>query len=230
MYFKRKLLYIPIIHMSADLGTLSHEIDKKGIERVGKKLWERHKEVISGFWNSVVTYLKSLDVKGFKIYQDGMIADGEVGMRIVKEGIKGGSKNYEIIAELLKGGAILVKTEDFALVKMEHDKIKKLAQSKSIMDKFTAYLDYRVTKNSLLNERDKFIAMRIDRTLNHGETGILFLGAYHNIIAKLPKDIHIIQLKDQNKIKEYQRLFLHWKKDEKRFEELANYLTSCVSI
>ena len=225
----KTLIYVPVIHMSADLGSIAKQVDKRGIAGFGEEFWKKHRETISGFWDVIVKYFANLEVKNFKIYQDGLIADGEVGQKIVEEGVKAGSKNYEIIDGLLKRGAVLVKTEDFTLVKEERDRIVKITQAKTIAGKLIGYLKYRLTKNRLLNKRDNFIARRIGSTLSHGETGILFLGAYHNITPKLAEGIQVTEVKEARKIRDYQRLLLSVRKNKGEFEKLAKYLVSPVT-
>jgi hypothetical protein len=222
----RKLYLVPIIHMSADLGTLAMAMDKRGIAELGENFWLRHKETIACFWDAIAEFLDSLEVEGFKIYQDGLIANGEMGMRIVEEGVKEGSKNYEIISGLLKRGASLVKTEDLSLVKKEYDSLTKIVRSKSSGGKIVASLRYKLVQNKLLKERDNFIANRIDATLNDGEVGILFIGAYHDVISKLPGDIEIKEVKKAKKVREYQKLLSNPRRDKRHFEQLAEYLVS----
>lgn len=223
----RKLIYVPIIHISADLGDLAPEIEKRGRVSFGEEGWKKHKEAISGFWDSIVHYFDTLEVKDIKIYQDGLVADGEVGKKIVSEGVQKGSKNYEIVFKLLSRGDKLVKTEDFSLVKKEYDYIIKITKAKKYLKKIIAALDYKFHKKKLLRERDEFIAHTIDKTLGEGETGVLFLGAHHDIISKLPEDIEVIELKERKKIKEYQDSFLSNKnKRKKKLNQLANYLIS----
>ena len=224
----RKLIYVPIIHTSADLGSIANQVDKRGIAGFGEEFWRKHRKTISGFWDSISNYFANLEVKDFKIYQDGLVADGEVGERIVEEGIKAGSKNYEIIDDLVKRGAILVQTEDFPLVKEERDRIVKITQAKTTTQKLIAYLKYRLAKNSLLKKRDNYIAKRVDETLNHGETGILFMGAYHDIIPKLAKKIQVTEIKEVEKVRDYQRLLLSFRKNKEEFDQLARYLVSPV--
>ena len=112
------------------MGSLAPDFEETSIKVLGQKIWQKHKEIISGFWDSIEQFFRSIDVKGFKVYQDGLIADGAEGIRIIKEGITQGSKNYQIIGDLLERGAVLVKTEDFSLVKEEYDYIIKLTHSK----------------------------------------------------------------------------------------------------
>jgi hypothetical protein len=212
--------------MDVDLGSLASDVAKRGIARLGEKVWQRHKETVKGFWDSIDRYFDTLEVSNFKIYQDGMVADGAMGQKILEEGLKGGSKNYEIISKLIQRGAILVKTEDFALVKKERDLLLKMTGARGLTEKLSSYLKYRLAKNKLLRERDRFIANRINETLNQGETGILFIGAYHEAIPKLSKDIHVKEIKDARKIREYQEILLRGKGGTKRFKELSEYILS----
>ncbi len=231
----KALIYVPIIYMSADLGSLSKEVNRRGIAYLSEELWKEHIKTVEGFWGAISHYFDYIDIdtrnrKKMKIYQDGMIAEREVGQKIVEEGIKSGSKNYELVLRLLKRGAILVKTEEFKMVKEELDRLLAITKAKSTSKKLIAFIKYRLIKNRLLSKRDEFISRRIDETLNQDETGILFLGAYHNIKKRLPKDIQIIELKDREKVMEYQRLVPFYNKKKDRFEELSRYLISPVKV
>jgi len=224
----RTLIYVPVIHTSADLGSLAKDVTKRGIADIGEDVWEKHIAAVEKFWDAISGYFDSIDVSGMKIYQDGMVADGEVGQKIVEEGAKSGSRNYELVARLLKRGAILVKTEDFKLVREELDRLVALTQAKSIAHKLSAFIKYKLVKDRLLDKRDKFIAKRIGESLSHGETGIIFIGAYHNIKKRLPASIRISEIKDARLIKEYQMLLPFYQKRRERFEELSRYLEGGV--
>ena len=224
----RTLIYVPVIHTSADLGSLAKDVTKRGIADLGEDVWRQHQRTVEGFWDAISDYFISVDVSGMKVYQDGMVAEGDVGEKIVEEGVKSGSRNYELVARLLKRGAILVKTEDFNLVKEERDKLLKITQAKTKLEKLFGFIRYKLTKNTLLNKRDRFIAQRIDESLPQDQTGILFIGAYHNINPKLPRDIQIKKIKNVQKVREYHRLLPFYSKNRKRFEELGRYLISKI--
>jgi hypothetical protein len=226
----RKLYLVPIIHMSGDMGSLASALDEGATVGLGQELWQRHKEIVSHFWDSIAQFFDSLDVDGFKVYQDGLVADGADGLRIVREGISQGSRNYEIIGKLLERGAVLVKTEALALVRQEHSYITKIARSKFLRGKEVAALSYKLAQSKLLRQRDDFIAKRIKETLGEGETGILFIGAYHDILPKLPDDIQVSQIKNVAKVREYHRVLANRKKHNQHFHQLAEYLISPVSI
>jgi hypothetical protein len=225
----RTLIYVPVIHTSADLGSIAKEVAKRGITDLGQELWEEHRKTVEGFWNVVSDYFDSIDIKGMKIYQDGMVAEDEVGKKIAEDTAKAGSKNYQLILKLLDRGAVLVKTEDFKLVKKEYDRLLSITQAKSITQKIIAFIKYKLVKTVLLNRRDTFIAKRIDQTLKNGEKAILFVGAFHNIKKRLPKDILIKEIKDADKVKKYQKLLPFYHKNSKQFDELGKYLVSEVA-
>jgi len=224
----RTLLYVPIIHTSADLGSLAKDVDRKGLENFGENMWRDHLRTIDGLWDALFLYFDSIYVSGAKIFQDGMFADGDVGLNIIQEGDKAGSKNHQLVSKLLHRGALLMKTEDFNLVKKERDRLLKMIRAKTTAEKLFGLIIYKLTKKTLLKQRDEYIAQRIDQTLKEGETGILFIGAYHHVRPRLPRDIKIKEIKETRKIKEYQSLLPFYHKNIKRFEDLSGYLISKI--
>jgi len=201
----RNLYLVPILHMGADMGSLASALDETAKAEFGQEVWQKHKEAVSSFWDSIGQFFDAMNVEGFKIYQDGMVANGADGLRIISEGISQGSKNYGIIGKLLQRGAVLVKTEDLVMVKQEYAYISKIAHSKSPKEKEVWALRYKVAQGRLLRQRDNFIAKRIEVTLGKGNTGILFIGAYHDILSRLPEDIQVAQVRDITKVREYQK-------------------------
>lgn len=224
----RTLIYVPIIHTGADLGSLAQDVAERGIADLGEEIWEKHRKTVDGYWDAISRYFDTIAVAGMKIYQDGMVAEGEVGQNIVEEIARAGSKNYELIRGLLKRGAFLVKTEDFDLVRQEREKLLAITQAKSVKEKLKAAIRYRLVKERLLKKRDDFIAGRIDSTLDYGEKGVIFLGAFHNIRKKLPQSIQIMEIKDAQKVRTYHKLLPFHMKNKRRFQELAEYLVAEV--
>jgi len=225
----RKLYVIPIIHMSADMGSIASTLDDNATAKLTPELWQRHKEIVSAFWDSISLFLVSLDVNGFKVYQDGLLADGEEGLRIVRESVSQGSKNYAIISRLLERGAVLVKTESLSLVKQEYNYITKMTRSKSLKEREVAALRYKLAQGKLLKQRDEFIAGRINETLAEGKTSILFIGAYHDVVHRLATDIRVGQVKEVARVKEYHKSLTNTKRHDQQLQELGEYLVSPVS-
>jgi hypothetical protein len=225
----RTLLYVPIIHTNADLGSLSKEVAEHGIASLGEEVWERHQQIVAGFWRSVRDAFDGIDVTRMKIYQDGMVADGDIGRRIAEDTAGAGSLNYQLVLELLDRGASLVKTEDFGLVKREYDRLIAMTQARSIGSKLMAVVRYKIAKGTLLKKRDAFIARRINETLESEETGILFIGALHDVVQWLAADIRIEEVKDRRRVWEYQRLLLFHSKHAQQFEEVSRHLIAPVA-
>jgi hypothetical protein len=225
----RKIYLVPIIHTPSDMGSLAPVLSETSADVLGKELWDEHQKTISKFWDSVSWFFNSLPICNFKIYQDGLVAAGEDGLRIVNEGVRQGSVNYEIISGLLRRGAILIKTEDISLIKREYGYIKKLTGAKSTRERETAALRYKLAQRKLLEDRDNFIAKTIESTLNEGDTGVLFIGAYHEVLAKLPADIRVVQVKEVTRVREYHRVLTNISvKTRVQYQQLAEYLVSPV--
>ena len=160
-----------------------------------------------------------------KIYQDGLLADGELGQKIIEEGARKGSRNFRIILDLMKRGGEIRKTEDVELLKEEYNRILKLAQTKSLWERATAYIGYRIHKDRIMEERDRFVAETINRTLKEEERGVLFMGAFHEVVQYITKDIKVKEVKNIEKVRAYFKELMSGKNKEK-FDQLTEYLTS----
>jgi len=223
----RRLIYIPIIHTDADMGSLASELEQSTAAVCGEERWERHKATASHFWQMVSDYLGTLDAKSLKVYQDGFVSDGDLGKKIIEEGVRRGSKNYEIILNLVKRGAEIVATEDMALLQEEYGHISRIIKAKTPSQRVLAYKEYESRKSQLTMERDRFIARTVNETLEDGELGLLFIGAYHDVIPHLARDIMVEQLKEREKVKAYFDELMYGA-DESDFERLTWYLISAV--
>ena len=180
----RALIYFPIIHSPKDLGSLSKlASDLKSNEQEKKYL-----EAVKHFWEIVATTIESLelDYSNLKLYQDGLPVCGKE-KEIVAEVAESGSENHRLLQILNRKGAVLMGTESPELLVKEHELMMQMLKS----------VDYTETSLSaaqtLLNQRDEYIAQRIDETLQDNEMGILFLGLMHTIETRLAKDIFVIQ-------------------------------------
>lgn len=220
----RTLHYIPIIHTSADMGSLARAVTACGITRVGEKMWQAHVATVQRFWDAIVRYVSFLPAKGLKIYQDGLVADGEIGLKIVSAGVQSGSRNYQVVEALLQRGAEIVRTEDFQLVLKERDCLFEIIEAPSRWAKICASLKYRFIKHRLLSRRDAFIARRISATLEPAGTGVLFIGAYHHVRRMLPKDIKVIEAKEAAKVRQYHELLSFCNNHHREFALLSRYL------
>jgi hypothetical protein len=189
----RKLIIIRIVHTPFDMGSAKDGLEREGIARIGKQRWEENLRRIEHFWSEVDKEVESLatEPEKLRIYQDGLPCAGELGERIVRETAAKGSRNYQIIQRLMDRGARIEATESPELLKQEYGYIRALLEAKTEEEKKLAETRYGQVKDRLLEERDVFIARSIDSTLKDGETGILFIGASHNVLPKISKDIDV---------------------------------------
>ncbi|HEV8715118.1 MAG TPA: hypothetical protein VGX03_20100 [Candidatus Binatia bacterium] len=183
----RKLLYIPILHSSADMGSLSENLKKEYVSRYGTSKWQEHIRGIEGFWHLVTRRVLSLplDFRRVRIYQDGLPCCNHE-LDIVREVAAKGSKNHQLLLQLVGRGAILMGTENPELLLEEHRLLKTTVEGTGPRDSQTAA--------DLMRRRDAFIAKRIAETLGEGETGLLFIGALHQVGKLLPTDLQVTYL------------------------------------
>jgi hypothetical protein len=192
----RKLVYIRIVHTAADMGSLSEKLQDEMISRVGRARWEENQNLILKFWEELEKELfgLKLDLEHTKIYQDGLPSGGEMGMKIVHTAAKLGSQNYRLIEKLVEKNAEVVATESPELLIEERNLLMDVYSGSTPEEREKAKQRYETRKKTLLLERDEYIASRINSTLKTGETGVLFIGAEHNIIPFIAKDIEVIDL------------------------------------
>ena len=189
----RKLIVIRIVHAPSDMGSASAGLEKAGISTLGRVRWQENQKKIESFWLELEKEVDDLgmDVGKLRIYQDGLPCAGALGERIVRETAARGSKNYLIVQKLMDRGAQIEATESADLLRQEYDYIKALLEARTDEERRSAEERYNQVKDKLLEERDLFIARAIDASLKEGETGLLFIGASHNVLPKIAGDIEV---------------------------------------
>lgn len=191
----RKLIVARIVHSPADMGSMRVGLERIGISRLGRERWEENRRRIERFWDELEREIDrlELDPARLRIYQDGLPAGGEIGERIIRETASKGSKNYQIIMKLMERGARIEATESPELLLREYQHIKAMVSTTG-EEQRRALEAYDIEKDRLLEERDAYIARRIAETLQDGETGLLFIGAHHRVVPRLPPDIEVSYL------------------------------------
>jgi hypothetical protein len=192
----RKLIIIRIVHTPFDMGSAKDGLVKEAIAKMGRQRFEENLSRIEKFWDEVEMEVESIaddpeKLHSLRIYQDGLPVAGELGERIVRETATRGSRNYEIVRKLMDRGARIEATESADLLRQEYGYIKDILHAGSDEEKRAAEARYSQVKDRLLDDRDAFIARSIDSSLKDGETGLLFIGASHNVHEKIPKDIDV---------------------------------------
>ena len=191
----KNLLYIPIVHNKADLGSLGSQLSLDGEKKYGVATWHNHLEQVDKSWadieSEIFRQLTNIPFARIKIYQDGLPAVGDIGRQIVSDAAKKGSKNYSIVDDLLARGATLEMAENKELLFKEYYLLSDISKAETPEKQLEAYLIYQNAAQQLLYDRDSYIAGQINTTLNDEETGIAFFGAAHAVIDKLNEEIRV---------------------------------------
>ncbi|HEY5529555.1 MAG TPA: hypothetical protein VIL51_08940 [Thermoleophilia bacterium] len=191
----RVLYYFPIVHRQSDMGSLSEPIRRITVNKLGERAWRRKAVLIDRFWHGIGAALDTLSLPytQTRIYQDGLPVCEKEGAegRIVAEAAQMGSANYQLLVRLQEKGATIMGTESAELLVEEYTLIKKIFEAGDAKEPLQIEAAQEAASDLLLAKRDVFIAARIDRTLQAGETGVLFLGILHDLAGRLPADIQV---------------------------------------
>jgi hypothetical protein len=191
----RRLVHVPILHTSADLGSLSESVRGHYAKLLGETAWSRREEMIEALWADIRRQLEALrlDPHKTRIYQDGLPVCG-FEERIVRELAQAGSANHQLVVQWLNQGAAVTGTEDPRLLMEEYELQKRLFEERDRGQTGPPHEQDRADR--LLRDRDAFIVARIDATLGASEVGLLFLGALHRLEGLESTDIRRETLAD----------------------------------
>jgi hypothetical protein len=191
----RQLIYVPVIHSEADMGTVAEPHKKEFTDQFGVCVWNEHIKAVDEMWEGIRKRLCKLDIGRSKvrIYQDGLPLCGRE-LDIVRDVAAQGSQNHRLVLSLVQRGASLEGTEDVQFLLEEYRYIQAITGEHEAAEKRKKAKLLSNKRKLLLCRRDRFIAQRIDKTLKEGETGVLFAGMAHQVDKYLPKDIHISYL------------------------------------
>ncbi len=181
----RRLIWVPIIHTPEDLGKLRASVRDHYIGQKGTAGWNAHVRAVGDFWRAIRRKVEQIDVNPAKLrlYQDALPVCG-FEEKIVRELAETGAPNHRILADLMARGASLTGTESPHLLVEEYELNRKALAGETAED-------FAEKSRALLEARDRFIAERISKTLQPGETGLIFLGMAHSLENRLDDDIAV---------------------------------------
>ena len=199
----RRLIYVPIIHTMAEMGSKADALKQEYLRRFGAEQWERSRRVIDEVWEGIREKLLDLKLpwQRVRIYQDGLPVSG-MELEIAQEVAAQGSKNYQIVLGLVKRGGRLMGTESPELLSREYTHIKRITEAPTDAEREAATQSYAAESAEILKARDAFIARRIAETLKEGEVGLLFLWMLHEVDRLLPEGIQVEFLIDRLPLRE----------------------------
>lgn len=195
MKHERKLIYVPTLHTSHDMGTLAGSMQEVYIKKFGEKKWEQHVEAIDGMWEGIRKKIAGLNLSfaKVKLYQDGLPVCGKE-KEIVEDVAGKGSLNHKLLQWMMDQGATLMGTEDPKLLVQEYNHVKEIMGAKTHEEREKLIHAFEKKESELLEKRDQFIENRIAETLKPDETGILFMGLLHRVDELLLPDIQVTYL------------------------------------
>ncbi len=174
-----RLIYVPVVHSNAEMGSSAAAYKAAFVARFGEVKWRERCAEFDRIWRAIGDAIEALalDLHRVKLYQDSLPVCGKEA-ELMHELAAQGSHNHRLLEVLVAGGAQLVGTESPGLLLEEY----RLLQSPDRTPEQEA---------ALLLQRDRFIAGRIVATLGETETGILFIGALHQVPRHLPPHIRV---------------------------------------
>lgn len=189
----RTLIYFPIIHTQADMGALGEAVKHATLGKLGRHSMKRKMNMIDRAWTEIETAIDKLDIayENVRIYQDGLPVCGKE-IEVVTELAKAESRNHQLLLRLMQKGAKLMGTESSELLIKEYELSKQMLDAGNIPAQSIRTARQKREADLVLGKRDQFIAGRINKTLQKGETGILFLGALHSLQPRLDEDIRVL--------------------------------------
>ncbi len=174
-----RLIYVPVVHSTAEMGSAAPAYKAAFIARYGEDKWAERNAEFDAVWRAIADEIKTFgfDFKRVKLYQDSLPVCGHES-ELVRDLAAQGSCNHRLLASLMHEGATLVGSESPTLLLDEY----RLLQSSERTEARAA---------ALLEARDRFIAGRIEATLGDDEDGVLFIGALHNVAKFLSARIEV---------------------------------------
>jgi hypothetical protein len=175
------------------MGALGDAVQRVTVQQLGVKAWRHKMRAIDELWaeiEHVVTTMR-LPYDRVRLYQDGLPVCGRE-EEIVRELAAKGSRNHCLLLRLMEKGATIMGTESPEMLLEEFERVKLSVGGQSLSRMKNRQSDARDLDDTLLGRRNRFIAHRINTTLQPGETGILFLGMLHTLEHLLDQDIRVI--------------------------------------
>lgn len=176
-----RLIYVPVLHGSAEMGSAAEAYRAAFLARFGEEKWRERRRRMDAIWRAIEAAIARLgfEPETLKLYQDSLPVCGREDA-LVRELAQKGSRNHRLLLKLVEAGARLMGTESPALLSEEYRLMGSRDAERAA---------------ALLDRRDRFIAERIATTLGEAESGLLFIGALHEVARFLPQTVAVEPLR-----------------------------------
>jgi hypothetical protein len=191
---RRRLIWIPIIHTEADLGNMAESVRNLYVRKMGRAKWAKHVADVDRLWRDIRARIEGmhLDYSKVRLFQDGLPVCGHE-KQIVRDLARAGSRNHQLLADLMERGAAIMGTESPELLLEEYNLAREALVASDRRESPEAAARRGALGKAILEKRDRYIGARIAETLQPGETGVIFLGMLHSLAGRLPPDIEVIR-------------------------------------
>jgi hypothetical protein len=183
----RRLIYVPVLHARGESGHQTAILRENSANNVPASRNDTPPE-LKEMWTGIFAKIAELSLtwNQTRIYQDGLPVCGRE-LQIVEQLAAKDSLNHKLILDFLHKGAKLEGTENIDFLLREYDLLNALLMKQPGPDQ-AAREEYRQKSKELLQLRDEFIFNRIKRTLQEGETPLVFMGVMHRLDKLLETD------------------------------------------
>lgn len=174
-----RLIYVPVMHSNAEMGSAAAGYKAAFVARFGEEQWRLRGAEFDAIWQRIEEAIAELDLDwgNIKLFQDSLPVCGKE-VALTRELAAQGSRNHRLLEKLIDRGATVIGTESPALLLEEY----RLLQAPHRSERQAA---------ELLESRDRFIADRIKANLGEHDTGLLFMGALHRVATFLSPRIAV---------------------------------------
>jgi len=178
------LIYVPILHTYKEVGDIMAFLREDGSQRPAGCSGLEQENAIKEMWDGIFEKIRetNLHYPAVRIYQEALLIGG-IEREVVEKLAEKGSRNHQLILELMKKGAKLEETENPDLLIKEVDYLRHLITQhfSSPQNHRLALEEYKNKSTKLMEQRDAFIAERIKSTIKQGETPLVFMGVRHQL-------------------------------------------------
>jgi hypothetical protein len=160
------------------------------LSALGRQGLTRNAAVVEKMWEEIESVVANLPVTPgtVRVYQDGLPVCGHE-QEIVSELAGAGNRNHRLLLKLQARGATLMGTESPELL-VEEYQLATAAFASGATVRMEIWK--KQLRDTLLERRDRYIADRINGTLDAGESGILFMGMLHDVTRYLDSNIDLV--------------------------------------
>jgi len=184
------LLYVPVLHTHRESEDIVFSLKATGGDTHADIPGDEYDKSVKDMWEGIYSKLQEtgINFSSVRIYQDSLPVCG-MEKDVVSKLAEKGSRNHQLILDLLNKGARVEGTEDQQLLIKEYDCLTRFITS--VHDHAAALEQYRAESADLMKQRDEFIAGRIKSTLQDGEAPLVFMGVRHGLEEMLKDDFTI---------------------------------------